>query len=86
MSPEVPSKDKLKAEYILILNLFQVVRKHSSRLQGFTIDMQKISQLLPNKIPKQLNQYSNWKIKSAKLSADFFSNKQIEVEFNVKLN
>ena len=52
------SKNQLNWEYNLRLNCFQNVRNESSRVQGVLIDMQEISQLLPNKFWKQVNQYT----------------------------
>ena len=48
--------------------------------------MQKVSQLLPNKIWKQLDQYSNWKIISTKTSAGFSSKNQLNWEINLRIN
>ena len=62
------SKNQLNWEYKLRLNCFQNVRNDLSRVQWVTIGMQEISQLLPNKFWKQLNQYS-WKILGTKTSA-----------------
>ena len=48
--------------------------------------MQEVSQLLPNRFRKQLNQYSNWKIISTKTSAGFLSKNQLIWEFNLRIN
>ena len=86
MTPEIPFENKLKAEINLTLDWFQIVRNDSSSAQGFTIDMQETSQLLPNKLPKPLNQYSNWKIKSSNLSAENISKYRLKAEFHVRFN
>ena len=75
-----------KAEYNVRHNYFQSVREESTRVQGFTIEMQGVPQLLPNKIWKQLNQYSKWKFISTKASAGFSSKKQLNWEFNLRPN
>ena len=48
--------------------------------------MQEVSQLLPNKIWKQLDQYSNWKIISTKASAGYSSKNQLNWEYNLRIN
>ena len=48
--------------------------------------MQEVSQLLPNKIWKQLDQYSNWKVISTKASAGFSSKNQLNWEYNLRIN
>ena len=63
------SKNQLNWEYNLRINWFKNVRNKSSRIQAVTIDMQEISQLLPNKFWKKMNQYSNWQIMWTKTSA-----------------
>ena len=79
-------KSQLKVEVIVRLNQLQSVRDESSRVQGFTNKMQEVSQLLPNKIWKQLDQYSNWKIISTKTSAEFSSKNQLNAEYNLILS
>ena len=64
----------------------QSVRDESSRVQWSTSEMQEVSQLLPNKIWKQLDQYSNWKIISTKTSAGFSSKNQLNWEYNLRIN
>ena len=78
MSPEILSKNQVKAEYNLRFNYFHSVRDELSRVQGIIIDMQKTSQLLPNKLPKQLNQQNNWKIISTITSAEKISKNQLK--------
>ena len=72
------SKNQMNWEYNLRLNCFQNVRNESSRVQWVTIGMQEISQLLPNKFWKQLNQYSNWKILGTKTSAGLSLKNQLK--------
>ena len=48
--------------------------------------MQKVSQLLPNKFWKQLNQYSNWKIIGTKTSAALSLKSQLNWEINLRIN
>ena len=86
MSPELPSKIQPKTEYYLRLNYLQIVLNESRRVQGNTIDTQEVSQLLPNKSPKQFNQYNNWKIGGTIISTESFSKNQLRAEFNVRLN
>ena len=80
------SKNQLNWEYNLRLNWFQNVRNESSRKQLVTIGMHEISQLLPNKFWKQLNQYSNWKILGTKTSAGFSSKNKLNCEYNLRIN
>ena len=48
--------------------------------------MQGNPQLFPNKIWKQLDQYSNWKIISTKTSAGFSRKKHFNWEYNLRIN
>ena len=70
----------------LNLNYFQSVRDKSSRVQGLTIDTQEIPQLFPNKLPKQLKQYDNWKLLGTKRSPEIPSKNQLKAEYNLRLN
>ena len=48
--------------------------------------MKQTSQLPQNKIPKQLNQYIDWKNVGTKKSAEFFPKNQLEMEFSMGFN
>ena len=86
MKPETSSKNQLKVENHLRLNWIQNLTKESGRVQGFTIDMQEVSQLLPNKLPKRLNQLNIWKIRSTKILAETNWRNQLKAEETVRLN
>ena len=79
-------KKPTEAEYNERLNWFQSVRDESSRVQGFTIEMQEVSQLLPNKFWKQLNYNGNWKVIGTKKSAENPPKSQLNAEYNLILS
>ena len=86
MTPEISSKNPLKAEHNLRLNNFQGVRYELHRVQKFTYDFQEDSSLFSNKLAKHLNQSNIWKLSATKLSAGTFSTVQLKAEKNMRPN